>query len=240
MDTVYQENIRMDDIDAILAKMNQFDDYESVTSSELPFTNVLTISPEEKGAVSQKKYAIYQNPNNVGVLDDMPWPLQNIESVVYRDVLYRSQDHILVVLTEGYPAPGRVWTAFYNNGNWNGWKCNQGLPLYRGNICAVGNYQCADALINYPRVELKGICMINGVTPFKFDIIQQDSVFEQGQTFTINVPSWPGYMSYLRFTISGKIINVTQTGRLDVMNNTNDTTTYINQLHITRIDGYWD
>lgn len=47
--TIYQENIRMDDIDAILAKMNQFNDYTEVTRSTAPFTSVLMVSPEEKG-----------------------------------------------------------------------------------------------------------------------------------------------------------------------------------------------
>lgn len=219
--------------------VNKYDDYECVTPSELPFTNVLTISPEKKGAISQKKYAIAQN-NVVGFLDDLPWPLRNTDSVIYRDVLYRSEGHVLLVLTEAYPVSGRVWTAFYNYGVWMGWKCNQGIPLYIGDIKVSGSYQCADALINYTRVEMKGFGLINGVTPFKFDINQQDSVFEQGQVFTINVPSWPGFMSYLRFTISGNVINVIETGRLDIMNNYNDTTVYINQLHITRIYGYFE
>ncbi len=131
MDTVYQENIRMDDIDAILAKMNQFNDYEEVTKSTAPFTNVLTVSPEEKGVITQKKYAISQS-QELGFFDDMPPALIGQMATVYRDVFYKNTINILVQLTELYPVAGRIWTNVYNVGNWTGWACV--LPQNGDNI----------------------------------------------------------------------------------------------------------
>lgn len=176
--------------------------------------------------------------DTVGVLDDMPFPLRNRVSIVYRDVLYRELNHILVVLTEAYPEPGRVWTNFYNTGRWSGWDCNHGIALLRGDINKVGNYETFDSLINYPRVELKGYVGNNGVTPFTFELIQQSTVFEQGQVFNLSVPVWPGYMPYIRFSISGNVLSVARTGRINLATGEDDTSIYHTQCHITNIIGY--
>lgn len=222
-----------------LNKINKFSDYEAASKPYLPFTNILTISPEEKNSANQKKYAIYQNPT-IGILDDMPLPLRNVESFIYRDISYYDTNHVLVTLTEAHPVPGRVWTAFYDYGTWRGWKCNQGITLFKGDIYTTGTYQMLDVLTNYPRVEMKGFALANGVTPFKFELIQQDAVFEQGQVWNLSVPAWPGLMSYMLFTISGDTITVTQTGRIELATGNIDTTVYHTQAHVTHIIGYWD
>lgn len=112
-----------------LNKINKFSDYEAASKPCLPFTNILAISPEEKNSANQKKYAIYQNPT-IGILDDMPLPLRNVESFIYRDISYYDTNHVLVTLTEAHPVPGRVWINFYNTGNWEGWRCIQSQKGY--------------------------------------------------------------------------------------------------------------
>lgn len=128
MSTIYQKKIETDEVDTILEEMNRFDDYAEITKSTAPFTNVLTISPEEKGAISQKKYAISQS-QELGFFDDMPPALAGQMATVYRDVLYKNSINILVRLTELYPVAGRIWTNVYNVGNWTGWVCHD--PSYR-------------------------------------------------------------------------------------------------------------
>lgn len=34
----------------------------------------------------------------------------------------RNSIHILVEIHELYPVSGRIWSNFYNNGTWNGWR----------------------------------------------------------------------------------------------------------------------
>lgn len=98
MSTIYQENIRMDDIDAILAKMNQFNDYTEVTRSTAPFTSVLMVSPEEKGAITQKKYALSQS-QELGFFDDMPPALAGQMAAVYRDVYAEKLTKFLIIFS---------------------------------------------------------------------------------------------------------------------------------------------
>ena len=39
----------------------------------------------------------------------------------YREVLWKTNIHILVIVTEFYPTPGRQHYCLYNNGNWSSW-----------------------------------------------------------------------------------------------------------------------
>ena len=52
---IYAHNILEDSEDIIEKSMNKYEDYDPVSAGDLPFTNVLTVSPEEKGGVCQKK-----------------------------------------------------------------------------------------------------------------------------------------------------------------------------------------
>ena len=39
-----------------------------------------------------------------------------------REVLRKSDIHVLIKITEMYPMAGRQYYNFYNVGNWDGWK----------------------------------------------------------------------------------------------------------------------
>ena len=51
-----------------------------------------------------------------------PSVLKAKEFIGYREIYWYATKNIMVRLVEFYPIPGRLWTNFYNNGEWTGWK----------------------------------------------------------------------------------------------------------------------
>lgn len=44
--------------------------------------------------------------------------------IAYREVRRFSQEHLLVIVTEAFPHPGRTWYCLYNTNNWGAWYVN--------------------------------------------------------------------------------------------------------------------
>ena len=51
-----------------------------------------------------------------------PSVLKAQEFIGYREIYWYTPINIMVRLIEFYPIPGRIWTNFYNDGTWTGWK----------------------------------------------------------------------------------------------------------------------
>lgn len=74
----------------------------------------------EKSTLHQSAY--FEKPASDSGWSGIPSALIGKIFVGYREVLWRNSTHVMVQIIEMYPTPGRVWSSFYNNGTWSGWK----------------------------------------------------------------------------------------------------------------------
>lgn len=122
MNTIYQKNIETDDMDYILSQMNKFDDYDVVTPEK--FSDILNVDRYNKNSDINRKLAAFQNGSSgTAKFLNLPSALNGITTLFYRDVLYRSSEHVLIKITESWPVTGRIWMNFFNTNKWGGWKC---------------------------------------------------------------------------------------------------------------------
>ena len=90
------------------------------TTNAPPNNKFLNISLKDRfNAVNRCHY--FRQPNGTA-FEGCPTPLKAQEFIGYREVYWYSTINVMVKLIEFYPMPGRVWTNFYNNGTWTGWK----------------------------------------------------------------------------------------------------------------------
>lgn len=85
--------------------------------------DLLNVTPSLNNTRFQKN-AYFSKP-----VDDSAWKQECIPAsmkgklwIGYRIVMKRNSIHILVEIHELYPVSGRIWSNFYNNGTWNGWR----------------------------------------------------------------------------------------------------------------------
>ncbi len=66
----------------------------------------------------------WENTTERANFNDVPTALASTATAFgIREVIYFSQTHIMVRVTELYPTPGRIHTTCYNSGNgWTAWK----------------------------------------------------------------------------------------------------------------------
>lgn len=113
MDTVYQENIRMDDIDAILAKMNQFDDYTLIRpGGDIP--GPLRVDLKNKNGINNKKYMFRQLSSDTVKFEGLPSVLSDMTCNLFRNVYFLFEDVVMVELIEVNPVTGRQWIRLHN------------------------------------------------------------------------------------------------------------------------------
>ena len=113
MDTVYQENIRMDDIDAILAKMNQFDDYTLIRpGGDIP--GPLRVDLKNKNGINNKKYMFRQLSSDTVKFEGLPSVLSDMTCNLFRNVYFLFEDVVMVELIEVNPITGRQWIRLHN------------------------------------------------------------------------------------------------------------------------------
>lgn len=90
------------------------------TTNAPPNNKFLNISLKDRfNAVNRCHY--FRQPNGTA-FEGCPTPLKAQEFIGYREVYWYSTINVMVKLIEFYPMHGRVWTNFYNNGTWTGWK----------------------------------------------------------------------------------------------------------------------
>lgn len=90
------------------------------TTNAPPNNKFLNISLKERfNAINRCHY--FRQPNGTE-FEGCPTPLKAQEFIGYREVYWYSTINVMVKLIEFYPMHGRVWTNFYNNGTWTGWK----------------------------------------------------------------------------------------------------------------------
>ena len=95
---------------------------DSDTSEGSSFNkNFLLTGSATPGATPQRS-AYFSKPADDTDWVNMPTALQGKLWVGYRQVYRRSSVNILIRIIEMYPSDGRIWTNFYNNGAWRGWK----------------------------------------------------------------------------------------------------------------------
>lgn len=90
------------------------------TTNAPPNNKFLNISLKDRfNAVNRCHY--FRQPSGTA-FEGCPTPLKAQEFIGYREVYWYSTINVMVKLIEFYPMHGRVWTNFYNNGTWTGWK----------------------------------------------------------------------------------------------------------------------
>lgn len=99
-----------------------FTNAASIDGSSFSY-DLLNVTPSLNNTRFQKN-AYFSKP-----VDDSAWKQENIPTsmkgklwIGYRIVMKRNSIHILVEIHELYPVYGRIWSNFYNNGTWNGWR----------------------------------------------------------------------------------------------------------------------
>lgn len=99
-----------------------FTNAASIDGSSFSY-DLLNVTPSLNNTMFQKN-AYFSKP-----VDDSAWKQECIPTsmqgklwIGYRIVMKRNSIHILVEIHELYPVPGRIWSNFYNNGTWNGWR----------------------------------------------------------------------------------------------------------------------
>lgn len=108
-----------------LKEVNQsllFTNAASIDGSSFSY-DLLNVTPSLNNTRFQKN-AYFSKP-----VDDSAWKQECIPTsmqgklwIGYRIVMKRNSIHILVEIHELYPVSGRIWSNFYNNGTWNGWR----------------------------------------------------------------------------------------------------------------------
>lgn len=84
-------------------------------------TNLLQVSLNDRAADINKPCKI--STDNAAELENRADGMPTSGSfVAYRRVYWFAPTHILVVIIEAYPIPGRTWANFYNTTTWSGWK----------------------------------------------------------------------------------------------------------------------
>ena len=95
---------------------------DSDTSEGSSFNkNFLLTGSATPGATPQRS-AYFSKPADDTDWVNTPTAIQGKLWVGYRQVYRRSSVNILIRIIEMYPSDGRIWTNFYNNGTWKGWK----------------------------------------------------------------------------------------------------------------------
>lgn len=81
----------------------------------------------------------------------------------YREVYWRSNIHVLVVVTELYPNYGRKHFNLYNNGTWSNWSCNGQIINGSSETTTI---PAADSVIISKMIVPAGTWIVNGSCQF--------------------------------------------------------------------------
>ena len=87
-----------------------------------PFSKNFMLTGSATPGATPQRSAYFSKPADDTDWVNMPTALQGKLWVGYRQVYRRSSANILIRIIEMYPSDGRIWTNFYNNGTWKGWK----------------------------------------------------------------------------------------------------------------------
>lgn len=138
------DKIIFSDNSEYLKSLDYYDKYTPiVASSDAIIKNLRHIDLTNPEGIENKKYAVYV-PKEMGSNYELPVELSTTESVLYRDVKYRSSNHIMVTLYEAFPRVGRMWATFYNCGTWTGWSQTGIIPR---KVTVRGEAQCTQGKI---------------------------------------------------------------------------------------------
>ena len=95
--------------------------FQGVDFADRAINNLLQVSLDNRDAEINKPCKIATN--NAGSLDNRaPGMPSSGAYIAMREVCWFGSTHVLVVITEAYPVPGRIWANFYNTGAWDGWQ----------------------------------------------------------------------------------------------------------------------
>lgn len=84
-------------------------------------TNLLQISLNNPDASINKPCKI--STDNAAELENRADGMPTSGSfIAYRRVYWFAPTHVLVVVLEAFPIPGRIWANFYNTRSWDGWQ----------------------------------------------------------------------------------------------------------------------
>ena len=76
--------------------------------------------PSDENRLNASNY--FSKPEEDSEWINMPTTLKGKLWLGYRETQRMDSTHEMVIITEHHPVPGRIWTNYYNNTAWTGWK----------------------------------------------------------------------------------------------------------------------
>lgn len=94
--------------------------FQGVNFADRTVNNLLQVSLDNRDATANKPCRI--GTENAGsLINRAPGMPTSGAFIAMREVHWFATTHVLVVITEAFPVPGRIWANFYNCGVWDGW-----------------------------------------------------------------------------------------------------------------------
>lgn len=119
-----------DDTRTVEGVLNQYDG--NITAAVDPHTSVdgsgfsknfLLVNLNNRNSDVHKRWYFGYTAETVSSFTNVPTGMSKTRTVLgYREVYWRDDQHILVVVTEQWPNVGRKHYNFYNAGSWDGWS----------------------------------------------------------------------------------------------------------------------